>query len=107
MHTRENKLVQNKRFSVVVIPKFINVLTDSNNISVSKGGMHFFIREQSKRQIIDIDTEKDNHLLELAKEKIEQLDLKKKLQDILQKMRIQRDLLKDKEKLVKQFRQSI
>ena len=76
MHTRENNLVQNKWFSVVVIPQFINVLTDSNNISVSKGEMQFFMREQSKRQIIDIDTETDNHLLELAREKIEQLDIK-------------------------------
>ena len=76
------------------------------NVSVSRGRTHFLLREHNiKRKASELET--DDRLLELAQDKIEQLELKiaKQQDKIDEHERLEESLLKDKEKLIKLYQE--
>ena len=106
IRAREKKLISNKWLNISALPQFIKMFADSKNVSVSRGRTHFLLREHNiKRKAFEMET--DDRMLELAQDKIEQLELKiaKQQDKIDEHERLEESLLKDKEKLVKLYQE--
>ena len=106
MKAREKKLILNKRLNVVALPQFVKMFAASNNVSVFRGRTHYLMREPKRiRKVYEMETE--NQQLEVANDKIKQLEIKvAKQQDLIEEQeKIKDSLLEDKGKLVKLYQE--